>query len=245
MIVFSNADVFSSRFRYHTLAVVKESCLPFFSEKQQLQLPTIQQIVQNRTTDSWMYLYDNDEPVPKIFENAFAWKGVYMSIIEYPSIEFSSLSKINIDQSPTEMSNFIEWLDEYIGIFKGILSSEMPVIMECFDESDRIFNDLLPLEMPDSINNLNPYITTKNTGYITNYFSSLDDSLTIRQVHRPNFRLLNIKYGQPLIIEYHDNEKQRQDEAESARSGRCNTLPKRPKVDKFKNRFGPKEKKCR
>jgi len=34
-------------------------------------------------------------------------------------------------------------------------------------------------------------------------------------------------------------------EAKSARSGHFNTLPKRPKVDKFKHRCGPKAQKHR
>ncbi|CAF0868695.1 unnamed protein product [Adineta ricciae] len=37
----------------------------------------------------------------------------------------------------------------------------------------------------------------------------------------------------------------REEEAQSARSGRFNTLPKRPKVDKFKHRSGPKAQKHR
>ena len=34
-------------------------------------------------------------------------------------------------------------------------------------------------------------------------------------------------------------------EAKSARSGRLKTLPKRSKIEKFKNRFGSKDKKYR
>jgi hypothetical protein len=44
---------------------------------------------------------------------------------------------------------------------------------------------------------------------------------------------------------YQIKQEQKKNEAQSARSGRFNTLPKRPKVDKFKHRCGPKAQKYR
>ena len=50
--------------------------------------------------------------------------------------------------------------------------------------------------------------------------------------------LTTFRQAETLIDELKCN--QRIEEAQSARSGRFNTLPKRPKIDKFKHRFAPK-----
>jgi hypothetical protein len=80
MVIFSNANVFSSRFRHHTLTVAKTYYISLLSHTQQCQMPTIQQIAQNSTTDSSMYLYNDNQHLPENFRNAFAWKGVYKSV---------------------------------------------------------------------------------------------------------------------------------------------------------------------
>ncbi|CAF5091241.1 unnamed protein product, partial [Rotaria sp. Silwood1] len=41
---------------------------------------------------------------------------------------------------------------------------------------------------------------------------------------------------------YQHKENRKNNEAQLARPGHSNTLPKRPKIDKFKHRFGPKDK---
>ena len=55
--------------------------------------------------------------------------------------------------------------------------------------------------------------------------------------------LTSFRRTEPLIDELKCNRKL--EEAQSARSGRFNTLPKRPKIDKFKHRSGPKAQKYR
>ncbi|CAF2107866.1 unnamed protein product [Rotaria magnacalcarata] len=76
-IILSNAAVFNSRFRHHTLIVIKECCYSFFSKKQRLLLPNAQQIANHSKIDTLMYLYDDDKPVPDDFSNTFAWRGAY------------------------------------------------------------------------------------------------------------------------------------------------------------------------
>ncbi|CAF3397131.1 unnamed protein product, partial [Rotaria sp. Silwood2] len=62
------------------LRIVNESCLSLFSEEQQLQLPTVQQIAQRKTVDSWVYLFDDNQLLPENFKNDFAWRCVYNSM---------------------------------------------------------------------------------------------------------------------------------------------------------------------
>jgi hypothetical protein len=81
-VILSNAAVFSSRFRHHTLTVVKEYCYSFFSKKQQRILPTTQQIALHSKDESFMYLYDDNKLVPNNFYNTFARKGVYVLVEE-------------------------------------------------------------------------------------------------------------------------------------------------------------------
>ncbi|CAF3719792.1 unnamed protein product [Rotaria socialis] len=176
MIIFSNANVFSSRFRHHTLTVVKECCSSLYVQNQRV-LPTIQNIAQNSKIDSFMYLYDDDQPLPENFENTFAWRGVNVSI-----------------------------------------------------EKDRISHFA---EHPIYISIIGPCSTGKSTmlGYL---------------LGRRGKELLNIvKTQESLMVGSRKDEKLYINEAQSARSGRFNTSPKRPKVDKFKHRFGPKAQKYR
>ncbi|CAF3988709.1 unnamed protein product, partial [Rotaria sp. Silwood1] len=83
MIIFSNVNIFSSRFRHHTLTVVNKYCLSLFSKIQQVQLPTIEQIALNKIIDSWAYLHDNDQLVSEDFKNTFAYRGVYKSVKDF------------------------------------------------------------------------------------------------------------------------------------------------------------------
>ncbi|CAF4724267.1 unnamed protein product, partial [Rotaria sp. Silwood2] len=71
---------------------MNEFCLSSFSKSQLLEWPTIQQIAQNKTIDSWVYLHDNNQPVPENVKNTFPWRGVYRPIQEF---DFSSLRLLN------------------------------------------------------------------------------------------------------------------------------------------------------
>ncbi|CAF0727559.1 unnamed protein product [Adineta steineri] len=79
MAIFSNPNIFHSRFRYHTLKIIKKYCFSLFSDNQQKQLPTTQQIIQNINIDFIKYLDNKDQSLPPNFNNTFAWKGIYVS----------------------------------------------------------------------------------------------------------------------------------------------------------------------
>ncbi|CAF1258309.1 unnamed protein product [Rotaria sp. Silwood1] len=71
----------------------------------------------------------------------------------------------------------------------------------------------------------------------------LFDYLGIDPFPLPLLKDKSLVLSNPIKID--DDKKQVNDEAQSARSGRFNTLPKRLKVDKCKHRFGPKAQKYR
>lgn len=77
LVIFSNNTVFSSRFRHHTLTIVKEYYQSTFSKSQWKQFPTRQVLVRSHATDSCMYLYNDEQSLPKSFKNVFTWKGTY------------------------------------------------------------------------------------------------------------------------------------------------------------------------
>jgi len=187
MIIFSNNNVFSSRFRYHTLTIITKYCRSLFSKRQRRQLPTFQQIVEDSSMDVWFYLYDEYQPLPKNFDNVFTWKGDY-------------------NWTENIYSNFSWWVTKSI--------------------SRRIHANL----KQNSIRC--PFISTLWLNLLKNGFNSHDMKYkaTIRAL--PTIEICNDKNFYMK-------------ESQSARSGRFNTLPKRPNVDKFKHRFGPKAQKYR
>jgi hypothetical protein len=83
MIILSNVDVFSSRFRHHTLTIAKECCFQFFTKNRQNQLiNTHQKIQKQRKLNSLMYLYADDDSLPDHFTNAFTGKTNYTSFLQ-------------------------------------------------------------------------------------------------------------------------------------------------------------------
>jgi hypothetical protein len=223
-IILSNATVFSSRFRHHTLTVVKECCYLFFSVKQQNVMPTTRQIAEYSKTESFMYLYDDEQPVPDDFRNTFSWKGVYLPSEENKTNSLSASSKDTVDwrgvhqsteENPIDLlpvADFSETFPEQIG-FNGFirmwLSSHLIII-----ESNQ--NYLLSiLGFIECISILRRWVS------FSEYLH--DEELPIYEIKR----------------------NRKNNEAQSARSGRFNTLPTRPKTDKFKHRSGPKAQKYR
>ncbi|CAF2028543.1 unnamed protein product [Rotaria magnacalcarata] len=182
MVIFSNLEVFSSRFRYHTLIVVKECCLHLFSEKQQLKFPNLEQIAGNKVIDSWVYLHDDEQPVPKNLENLFIRRQCARSVHEKDTDRFKLSANSIIDIShPRKFS--LTW---HHSPFMHFLS--LHFITKC------------------------------------HYFSNI-------------CYLLHL----PKINYNHGNDTAYLNEAQSARSGRFNTLSKRPTTDKFKHRFRSKD----
>ena len=98
-VILYNSNVFSSRFRHHTLTIVKEYCYSLFSKKRKNQLHTIKQIVQRRENHFSHYLYNDNQSLPNNIKNAFAWRGVHLSTQEDHTTELSTNPEIKILQS--------------------------------------------------------------------------------------------------------------------------------------------------
>jgi hypothetical protein len=172
MVILSKPDVFSSRFRHHTLTIVKEYCFQFFPTKKKYELNiTHHRTQKQRKLNSLMYLYDENNSLPDNFGSAFAWKGVYMLPKED---DIHLLPEISYKVPRGWLRFWSSDLDSWFSPLYGL------------SESVRIFE------------------TSKDV-----------------EVQR------------------------KKKKAQSAQSKRFNTLPKRPNVDKFKHRYGPKTHKYR
>ncbi|CAF4065985.1 unnamed protein product [Rotaria sp. Silwood1] len=200
MIIFSNSNVFHSRFHHHTLTIVKKYCFSLFSDAQQHQLLAIQQITQNDSLYSLTYLNDDDQPLPESFKNAFAWKGTYVSKEEDETVLLPNYrSIILIGRTRTGKSSLINCLRGWI---------EQPLSVS---NNDNIWS-------PVSLSSIN--------------------------VRHPIHINLSHEKQAVYMNEFKQNQR-KNEEAQSARAGRFNTLPKRPAIDKFKHRSGPKAQKHR
>ncbi|CAF1382774.1 unnamed protein product [Adineta steineri] len=199
MNIFTHPNIFHSRFRYHTLKVVNTYCFSLFSDNQQRQLPTTQQIIQNMKIDFVRYLDNENQSLPPNFNSTFAWKGIYSSKDEADA-DLQPVSVIYRSENDIH-SDFSRWINFYWG------------------ENEPNW------ERPSYSNLITRHI-----------------SLDIEPISEINLGTLfdNIRRLQ------HDIEHQpMESEAQSARLGHFNTLPQRPKVDKFKHRSGPKAQKHR
>ncbi|CAF3695675.1 unnamed protein product [Adineta steineri] len=74
-VIFSNKNIFSSQFRYHTYTILEEYIFPLFFKNHPIYL--LNDIKQNYRTDSNIYLCDDNQMVPIDCENDFVWKGYY------------------------------------------------------------------------------------------------------------------------------------------------------------------------
>ena len=189
-IILSNNIAFSSRFRYHTLTIVKEYCLPLFSNEQRRQLLTARDIARNRALDAWMYLYNDDQTLPEDFSNAFTWK--------------------------------VWKLREMIDAKRIMTRNILLIGRSCIGKS-HIIKMLC-----------DPYYTPPPPPPPSLHWVVWDT---------PGLDMMCAE--ESLISENRSVKEQNISEAKSARSGRFNTLPKRPNIDKFKHRFGPKAQKRR
>ena len=82
IIILSHPNIFSFRLCHHTLILSKKVCFSLFSYSQQRQLEQMEQSVQSIKPHFCDYAIDDEEPLPRNFQNAFAWKDVYVSIEE-------------------------------------------------------------------------------------------------------------------------------------------------------------------
>ena len=197
-VILYNSNVFSSRFRHHTLKIVKEYCYSVFSKKRKVELHTIKQIVRRGENYLSHYLYNDNQSLPSNMENAFAWRGVHASTQEDHTIEL-----------PTNFEfDSIHW---YCSSF-----------------------------MESPYNEINMYVKAL---HIVKILKTLQ--FTIRP--EPVTSLQNSPESEiELLLLLESRARQRRlEESKLARTGRFNTLPKRPKIDKFKHRSGPKAQKHR
>ncbi|UJR24557.1 hypothetical protein I4U23_005932 [Adineta vaga] len=180
MNIFSNQKVFNIRFRYHTLTIVKNYCCSSFSQEQQRQLPTVQEICQIRIEDHFVDVNgDAHERLPDGFQNAFSCKSIYITKEEYDA---------DVESKCTTDRYLIAPLFDWEG----------------FQEMS--------------------WLNLRNVSYFSpriHLGSWISFTRGRQQNHNPRAK------------------------AKSARSGRFNTLPKRPQIDKFKHRSGPKAQKHR
>jgi hypothetical protein len=179
-IILSNPAIFSSRFRHHTLTIVKKYCYSFFSKAQRCQLQTIYQMAQNQKIKTSLNLSNDGTSLPDNFDNTFSWRGVYVPIEDNKSSLFKFENIFPSTDIESVQLTMIDWNREYLFCILRVI---------------------------DSLQHLN------------------DDLIEI--------------YSNELK---HDR---KDDEAKSARSGYFNTVPQRPNVDKFKNRFNLKVQKYR
>ena len=184
-IIFSNRDVFSSRFRHHTYTIAKEYVFPLFLRKHPIHMfPTIKQ---SDSMDSGIYLMNDTQPLPKHFKNAFAWKGKYTLVI-----------------------NILIFGPKCVG---------KSAILNCL--LGRMENNVSATSFALPVIEPNPEIL----------FTLVDTPGVFENTVQA--RTISLLADPVVTVQY-------MNEAESARSGRFNTLLKRPKVDRFKHRCGPK-----
>ncbi|CAF1125323.1 unnamed protein product [Adineta steineri] len=201
MNIFTHPNIFHSRFRYHTLQIVKKYCFSLFSSSQQRQLPSTQQIIQNMNIDFVRYLDNENQSLPPNFNNSFAWKGIYVSKDE-----------ADADLQPMH------------GIYRSendIHSAYLPWINFHWGENESDW---------ERRSHFNPItISLGRSAYSLGVLQYADYSRALHNVNR--------SFGHFRSFQYNPQQEQerKKNEAASARSGRFNTLPKRPKFDKFKH----------
>ncbi|UJR13182.1 hypothetical protein I4U23_000204 [Adineta vaga] len=178
-VIFTHKNVFSLRFRYHTYTILEEYVFPLFFNQQSIQHLTLME--HSETVDSEIYLYDDTQPLPTNFENAFVWNGDYRLI----------------NGSRSGKSSIMKYLSDNWENRSTDASSSSTVTETVSSLSCAIDDFLRRIE-------LYAYFETTST---------LTDPV-------PKKVFVN--------------------EAQLARRAYFDKLPKRSKVDKFKNRYGAK-----
>jgi len=112
-IILSNPAVFSSRFRHHTLTIVKKYCYSSFSKAQRCELQTIHQMAQDQKIKTSLNLSNDGTSLPDNFDNTFSWRGVYVPIEDNKS----SLFKLKSIVPSTDFDKF-DVVAEYPDIYR-------------------------------------------------------------------------------------------------------------------------------
>ncbi len=95
-VILFNAEIFSFRFRHHTLTIAKKRCYSFFSENQRRQLESSYRLPQYKKINS-------DK-----FRNTFSWRGVYVSISDYiTKVSLKVTNRVNMFSALFERDRLI------------------------------------------------------------------------------------------------------------------------------------------
>ncbi|CAF1119942.1 unnamed protein product [Rotaria sp. Silwood1] len=224
MTILLNPNIFGLRLCHHTLMLVKKFWFSLFSYKQQIKLHNAQESLQSIKTRSLTYLYDDHQPLPEHFDNAFAWQGIYVAIEE------------NINADCDEKFNEEIIRDQYTSIYhlSEFMNRHIETLLADYRQLMVSYTEMLLCQPPKQHLWLSLYSPISE--------SNLYELLPVLRAHV--LLIIGNSDDKDLYI-YQLKQEQKKNEAKSARSGRFNTLPKRPKIDKFKHRCGPKIQKYR
>ena len=118
-IILYERAIFSSRFRHHTVIVIKECLYSFLSKTQKHLIPTIGQIAQHNEIESLMYFYDDEKALPDTFENPFAWRAKRLPLEDTQKSHSRTISKkiFSFDSDLQERIWFLQ--EESMSIFRS------------------------------------------------------------------------------------------------------------------------------
>ncbi|CAF3148579.1 unnamed protein product [Rotaria sp. Silwood2] len=242
MTILLNPKVFGLRLCHHTLIVVKKFYFSLFSYKQQIKLDNAQESLQRIKAKSLTYLYDDHQPLPEHFDNDFALQGIYVVIEENINTNYGwKFNKEIIHDEHNFRYDSLETRTLYIENY----------YINWFQT--RFFDEYAPLlahwhRLEYNLRRELENYQRQQEHYLLQYIRSsinvsiLYELLPVFRAHKPSV-IEHPDFIKFLICQLKQEEKK--NEAKSARSGCFNTLPKRPKIDKFKHRCGPKTQKYR
>ncbi len=148
---------------------------------------------------------------------------------------------------PENFDNVFAWKGVYkprdVSATNDLLYFNILVLGRMRQGKSYIINSIFErgLTNDDNPRNFDPITVTTPRSQVSQFIS--DDSLTI--IDTPGLLGYTVNGRVPFSVENRSNEELYISEAKSARSERFNTLPKRPKIDKYNHRCGPKAQKYR
>lgn len=212
-IIVSQRTVFSPRFRHHTMKVAKHRCFPFFSKTKQRHLPTIETLTKQRANDKLLYSHNSSYIDLDDLGDILIWKGTYV---------------VNEDCRKNLTVASGEKTDSFMSRMAWIMSSrETGNIF--FDVEDTRHTEwvypILFLEKSLWRSTFQVSLRLRSKSAEDVFSSYFNEDQAYLYIAEPSHTLLQNKKA---------------NEAYAARAGHFNTLPKRPKVDKFKYPFNQK-----
>ena len=228
-VILSSPTVFGRWFCLRTLTIVDKFCGCFFLPHQRSQLSTARKSLryQKESLDPSTIVHGRNS-LPVGFRNAFSWRGIPTSTEVNETVE---------EFPPNTEFAFSRWLDSWLSSLM-----ERPELPE--------LGGVLHTTRSTRFNN-------HHYGLILRVPSKMAKSTLIGSFLPDNNRRSGPHYirehtivdltAADKVLDPSSNQLElNKEQAQSARSGRFNTLPRRrPSVDRFKHRSGPKAKKHR